>query len=90
MTRLSARRGGAFFLIVTFGLAAAFWPQYRGSVARAGFDVAQQPTKWEGACARCGEGYSWLGAQRPIQNKCNRFGPNGACNGAIIWQPVFQ
>jgi|694.fasta_scaffold46305_2 hypothetical protein len=49
----------------------------------------QQPQKWEGACARCGEGYSWFGPIRPINNRCNRFVNNAPCNGAIIWQPVF-
>lgn len=49
----------------------------------------QQPKSWEGACARCGEGYSWLGSSRPINNRCSRFGNGAPCNGAIIWQPVY-
>jgi hypothetical protein len=51
--------------------------------------VSQQPKSWEGACARCGEGYTWLGSTRPAQRNCTRFVNGGTCNGAIIWQPVF-
>ena len=59
--------------------------------ARAEGEIGQQPVRWEGACARCGEGYTWLGSFRPFQKKCSQFDPTrGQCNGAIIWQPVFQ
>jgi hypothetical protein len=44
----------------------------------------QRIVRWEGACARCGEFYSWLGEHRPAQQRCNK------CQGAIIWQPVYQ
>jgi len=46
--------------------------------------VNQQPIRWEGACARCGEGFTWYGSNRPFQRQCNK------CQGAIIWQPVYQ
>ena len=49
----------------------------------------QQPKSWEGACARCGEGYTWFGSNRPFQNRCTRSVDGALCNGAIIWQPVY-
>jgi hypothetical protein len=52
--------------------------------------VSQQPTRWEGACARCGEGHTSYGPTRPFKRNCDRFVNGAPCNGAIIWQPVFN
>ncbi len=52
--------------------------------------VNQQPKRWEGACARCGEGHTWLGSNRPFKRNCDRFVNGAPCNGAIIWQPVYD
>jgi hypothetical protein len=59
------------------------------TAANAEPSTTQEPTKWEGACARCGEGYTWFGSSRPIQNRCTRFNNGQPCNGAVMWQPIF-
>ncbi len=74
--------------VLTVGAAACFYG-LPYSAANAEPSITQQPTKWEGACARCGEGYTWFGSSRPIQNKCTRLNNGQTCNGAVMWQPIF-
>jgi hypothetical protein len=73
---------------LTVGAAAGF-SGLLYSAANAEPSITQQPTKWEGACVRCGEGYTWFGPSRPIQNKCTRPNNGQLCNGAVMWQPIF-
>ena len=60
--------------------------------ARAEGEIGQRPVRWEGICARCGEGHTMFGSQRPFKSKCDRYdmNTNTFCNGGIIWQPIFQ
>lgn len=81
-------RSIGFECAVTIILSACLYG-FISNVTSAQVVANQQPKSWEGACARCGEGYSWLGAFRPVQNRCNRFVNGAPCNGAIIWQPVY-
>jgi len=87
----TSRIANAFLMsaALTVGAAAIFSGLLVSAPAIAEPSVTQQPKSWEGACVRCGEGYTWLGANRPIQNKCTRFNNGQSCNGAIVWQPVF-
>ncbi len=66
--------GGSFFLS-------------HNSAAHAQPAVGQQPQGWQGVCGRCGEGYTWLGANRPAQSRCSKFLNGQPCNGGIIWTP---
>ncbi len=52
--------------------------------------VAQQISRWEGACARCGASHTWLGSNRPFKRNCDQYFNGQMCNGAIIWQPIYQ
>jgi hypothetical protein len=60
-----------------------------GQPGRSESPTMQQPKRWEGVCARCGEGYTWQGPLRPVQRNCTRAVQGQSCNGAIIWQPVY-
>ena len=55
-----------------------------GGATDASAQQVQHVIRWEGYCVRCGEAYTWYGSIRPIQRNCNK------CQGAIVWQPVYQ
>ena len=71
------------FLAVAICIGASVSP-HGEKAAYANPGVNQQPIRWDGACARCGEGYTWYGSSHPAQRQCYK------CQGAIIWQPVYQ